>query len=222
MKGKILFALMVVGILVLAGLCVGVAYTKYDSVSTTFTIDDGITVTVNGKEVANGDTVTYTPDMGRMKICVESEYDQYIGYTGRWTSAQDSVSKSFTDKSVKNSGEFTVEFGHGSFTGDMKIAYVDGDEYQTLTMTFNITGDVTVVSEGVEVKNGDVKPYNTDIHITVTANDGQKHNINWSYWWGDSSESGSGNGSEYNSSTSFTVENMAYFDPHNGSVTISI
>lgn len=222
MKGKIIFALMVVGILALAGLCVGLSYNKYDSVSTTFTIDDGITCKVNGKEVASGDTIKYTPDMGKMKICVESEYDQYIGYTGRWTSAQDSVSSSFTDKSVKNSGEFTVNFKHGEFNGNIKIAFIDSDDYQTLTMTFNITGDVKVVAEGVEVVNGDVKQYNNDIHITVTANDGQKHNIAWSYWWGDSSESGSGNGSEYNSSTSFTVENMAYFDPHDGSVTISM
>ena len=222
MKGITVFAAIVVGAILLMGLCVGVSYTKYDSVTTTFEIEDGITCTVNGKEVANGDTVTYTPDMGRMKICVESDYDQYIGYTGRWSSSQGSVASSFTEKSVKNTGELVVDFGHGDYTGNIKIAYIDSDDYQTLTMTFNITGDVKVVAEGVEIMNGDVKQYNTDIHITVTANDGQKHNIDWSYWWGDSSESGSGNGSEYNSSTSFTVENMAYFDPHNGSVTISM
>ena len=188
MKGIILFSLMAAGFILFAGIAIGVNYTKYDEVTTTVTIDDGITCTINGKEVSNGDTVTVSMDLAKMNVCVKSDYDQPIGYVGSWTSGSDTVTSSQKDSSVSHCGKFVINFNHGSYTGSMKIKFFAGDEMQTISMKFHISSDVTVTIAGTQINDGDSYDFKNDIKVSVSANDGQKHNISYSYWWGKEKE----------------------------------
>ncbi len=212
---------MVVGIIVLAGLCVGVAYTKYDKVTTTVSIDDGIIVTISGKEVTDGQTITIDKGVSNIKVEVASSYDQYIGYAGYWTSGSHTVQSTVKDESIQYRGEFLIHFGHGNFTGGLKIAFLSPDmNDQKITMEFTIDSALTVTCNGAAVTSGQVIDYTDDLHITVSTKDGQKRDIQYSYYWGSSCEHGSGQGEEYNSTINFTVENMAYFEHANGEVKI--
>ena len=222
MKGKTLFALMIVGILVFAGLCIGVSYAKYDKVTTTVHFDDGIYVTIDDIEVTNGQTITIDKDLGHFHVAVRSDSDQYIGYAGQWTSGPDHVSVKMRDETIQYYGEFTVHFGHGNFDGGLRISYLGGDTMEPITMKFSIGQGVKVTSNGAEIVNGAEITYTDDATIVVTALDGQKHNINWRYSWSSSCESGSGEGSEYNTSMTFTIENTAYFEHAYGTVNISL
>ena len=215
---------MTVGILAFAALCIGLSYAKYDEVTTTVTLDDGITCCINGKEVSNGDTVTVNMKAAKLKICVSSESDQAIGYLGRWSSADHQVTSSQKDPSTVKNGEFIIDFNHGSYTGTLTVKYLGADSGgQTILFDFNICDGVTVTSGGTEIKNGDTRGFTDDtIYITVTTNDGQKKNISYTYWWGDAGEGGYGSGSEYNSTIQIIIDNMAYFDPETGGVTIKI
>lgn len=222
MKGTTLFVLMIVGILVLAGLCVGLAYHKYDKVTTTVGIDPGITVKIDGIEVKDGETITIDKDLGHFHVEVSSDHEQYIGYAGQWTSGPDNVSVKMKDENIQYYGDFTIHFGHGNYTGGLRIAYISPDELQPITMTFSIGQGVKVTSNGTEVIDGQQVTYIDDATIVVTALDGQKHDIKWNYSWSSSCESGSGEGSEYNSTMSFSIENMAYFEHAYGTVNISL
>lgn len=212
---------MAVGIIVFAGLCVGIAYTKYDKVTTTVSIDDGIIVTISGKEVTDGQTITIDKGVSNIKVEVASSYDQYIGYAGYWTSGSHTVQSTVKDESIQYRGEFLIHFGHGNFTGGLKIAFLSPDMGdQKITMEFTIDSALTVTCNGAAVTSGQVIDYTDDLHITVSTKDGQKRDIQYSYYWGSSCEHGSGQGEEYNSTINFTVENMAYFEHANGEVKI--
>jgi len=212
---------MVVGVIVIAGFCVGLSYIKYDNVTTTFSIDDGITVSVGGKDITDGQTITLDKGVSNIKVEVASSYDQYIGYAGYWTSGKDTVSSTVKDESVQYRGEFTIHFGHGNYSGNMKIAFLSPDmDNQKITMEFTIDPALTVTCNGAAVTSGQVLDYTDDLHITVTTKDGQKRDIQYSYYWGSSCEHGSGQGEEYNSTIEFTVENMAFFEHANGEVKI--
>ena len=222
MKGTTLFALMIVGILALAGLCIGVSYAKYDNVTTTVHIDDGIVVTIDDIEVTNGQTITIDKDLGHFRVAVRSDSEQFIGYAGQWSSGPDHVSVNMRDETIKYYGEFTIHFGHGNFSGGLRISYLAPDMLQPITMKFNIGQGVKVTSGNMEIIDGAEVDFTDDATIIVTALDGQKHNINWRYSWSSSCESGSGEGSEYNTSMTFTIENTAYFEHAYGTVNISL
>lgn len=222
MKGITLATLMIVGILAFAALAIGLSYAKYDEATTTVTLDDGIKCCINGKEVSDGDTVTVKLEAAKLKICVSSEYDQPIGYAGKWTCGDKTVTSSKTDDSTVKSGEFVIDLNHGSYTGAIKIKFVSADmNGQKITMKFTIADGLNVTYGSTTVNNGDSIEFTEDtIYISVATADGEKKNISYSYWWGDSSESGSGSGSEYNTSIQIIIDNMAYFDPQPGEVKI--
>ena len=221
MKGITLATLMVVGILAFAALAIGLSYAKYDEATTTVTLDDGIKCCINGKEVNDGDTVTVKLEAAKLKICVSSEYEQAIGYAGKWTCGDKTVTSSKTDDSVSKSGEFIIDLNHGSYTGAVKIKFIPVDmDGQKITMKFTIAEGLKVTSGNAIITDGQSVEYTTDIYIQVATADGERKNISYSYWWGDSSEGGSGTGSELNSSIQIVIDNMAFFDPQPGEVKI--
>lgn len=224
MKGIVLSALMIAGVLLLAGTAIGLSYTKYDEATTTVTLDDGIRCCINGKEVGNGDTVTVKLEAAKLKVCVCSDSEQAIGYHGRWSSADHEVTGNQKDASTVGKGEFVIDFNHGSYTGILTIKYLGADSGgQTILFDFDICDGVTVTSGGSDIKNGDTRGFTDDtIYITVTTDDGQKRNISYTYWWGDAGEGGFGTGSEYDSTVQIAIENTAYFDPETGGVTIRL
>ena len=222
MKGITVATLMVVGMLAVMAVCVGLSYAKYDEATTTVTLDDGITCTINGKEVSNGDTVTVKLEAAKLKIKVSSEYDQPIGYAGKWTAGDNTVTSSKTDDSTVGSGEFIINLNHGKYTGAIKIKFVSADmSGQKITFKFSIAEGLNVTYGSTAITDGESIEFTDDtIYINVATADGQKKNISYSYWWGDSSEGGSGSGSEYNTSIQIIIDNMAFFDPQPGEVKI--
>ena len=213
---------MIVGILAFAVLGIGLSYGKYDEATTTVTIDDGIKCCINGKEVSSGETVTVKLQADKMKISVSSDYDMPIGYAGKWTSDNHTVTSSKTDDSTVGEGKFIIEFNHGKYTGAIKIKFLNSEmDGQKITFKFSIAEGLNVTSGDTTINDGDSIAYTDEtIYINVATADGQRKNINYSYWWGDSSESGSGSGSELATSMQIIIDNMAYFDPQPGEVKI--
>ena len=222
MKGTTLFALMIVGILVFAGLCVGLAYHKYDNVTTTLSIDDGITVKIDGIEVKDGETITIDKDLGHFHVEVKSDSNEYIGYAGQWTSGPDHVTVKKTDDYIQHSGEFTIHFGHGNFKGGLRVAYAGSETHETITMKYNLGPGLKVTSNGVEVVDGQIVDYDGDATIVATTLDGQRHYIHHEYYWGNDYERGSDTGTELNTSSTFWLDNMADYAPASGEITVKI
>ncbi len=181
MKGKILFALMIVGILLFAGLAICVNYAKYGDVTTEVLLDDGLTCTINGKEVKDGDTVTVGLEYAKLKICVSSNTAALIACSGSWSSDSDRITFSDgTEKSVKNA-EFTIDFGKADhFDGRIFIDNgVDDLDHDPISLYFVYDDAITVKLWGKVIPSGSDLFYKEDIDLEVTTNDGKLHDLHW-------------------------------------------
>jgi len=224
MKGKYLLAFMVAGILLFTAVALGTTCTKYDEVNTTVIMDSDITCTINGKTVTNGQTVSVNPNFSKVKICVSSEYELPIGVAGIWKSDKETVTASSTDSSIVKSGEIGALFGHGTYNGTLRVFFTaDDSDLADITLTFKITGDIMVRTEGVSLTDGCQHTFHGDSTINVTTNDGQRHNITYSgSWSNDCGMSSGASGNDLATSTTIYITDMIYFDPAYGTMTISI
>ena len=219
MKGTTLAVLMVVGILAFAALAIGVSYAKYDEATTVVSIENGITCTINDKEVHNGDTITVRTGEYNMKIRVESEYDLPIGIAGKWTS--DTRTVTCCDLDTK---ELVVAFGHGVFDGKLAIGYTaDDGDIAAVVLKFTIGDGITVTHGSDEIKDGDTYSFPNDSTIVVKTNDGQRHNVKYNgSWSNDYGMSGGANGEELGSSVNISIIDMMYFGDGHGTMEIHI
>ncbi len=219
MKGITILALMTAGFVLFAGIALGVTYAKYDEATTTVTIDNGITCTINGKEVSNGETITVTPDLGSLRIHVESDYALPIGISGGWQSGDDIVTAECNDAT-----DYTVNLGHGKFVGELMIGFIyDSSDLGAVILTFTITDDITVKAGGTTINNGDTYTFNGDGQIIVTTNDGEKHNVKYNGSWSNpDGMSGGASGQELNSSVTIYITDMMFFSDGHGTMDIHI
>ena len=224
MKGKYLLAFMVVGILLLTVMCLGVTYNKYDEVTSQVIMDEGITCTINGKAVADGDVVTVNPNFGKLKICVDSQYELPIGVAGIWKSDKETITASSTDSSIVKSGEIKAMFGHGSYDGTLRVFFTDDDGcLADIVLTFKISDGLMVRSQGISITDGAQFTFSGDSTINVTTADGQKHNIKYSgSWSNDCGMSSGASGNEYGESATINILDTMYFDPGYGTMEITI
>ena len=182
MKGKILFALMIVGILVFAGTAIGVNYSKYGDVTTEVVMDDGLTCTINGKEVKNGDTVTVNLQFTKLKVCVEAEKATRIACSGWWNSSDDRITFQDGTNDEKTCAEFTIEFGKAThFDGSIYIDNCDKEmDHDPICLSLICDFDLITVKIGdKELTEYDSIYYRDDIDITVIAKDGKVHDLHW-------------------------------------------
>ena len=181
MKGKILFAFMIVGILVFAGFAVVVNYAKYGEVTTEVALDDGLTCTINGKEVKNGDTVTIGLEFTRLKVCVKSDSAAKIACTGSWASGKDRVTFDDGTSGDEKCAEFTIKFGKAAnFNGKIFIDKGSDDlDHDPIILYFQYDDSITVKLNGNVVASGTDLYYKDDIDLEVTTNDGLEHDIHW-------------------------------------------
>ena len=221
MKGKYLAAIMVAGMLVFIALSLGVTSTKYDEVTTTVIMDDGIACTINGKTVTNGSTVAVNPDFSKIKVHVESNYQLPICIAGIWTSDKETVTGSCTDGSIVSSGDLKVTVGHGSYNGTLRVFFTDDGDLADIILTFTIGSGITVRSQGITINDGDQFTFHDDSTINVTTNDGQRHDISYKgSWSNDCGMSSGASGSELGSEITIYITDMIYFDPAYGTMSI--
>lgn len=224
MKGITLFALMTAGFILFAAAAIGVAYAKHDEVTTTVVLEDGITCTINGKAVSNGDKVTVKSEGGYLNVHVESNFEQGIGYAGTWQSVSNTVTSSCTDNTVSKCGDFKIAFNHGEYNGRINIQFFDGDgDLAAINLTFTITGDISVSWSGGDITNGQTVSFPGDSKITVKTNDGQRHEVSYSGSWSNpDGMSGGASGGELNSTVIIDIVDCIYFDPATGTMNISV
>ena len=224
MNGKYLAAIMVAGMLVFIVLALGVTSFKYDEITSTVIMDDDLSVTINGKTVHNGDTVTVNPYFGKVTIRAESEYTLPIGIAGIWKSDKETVTASSTDSSIVKSGEIKATFGHGSYDGTVRVFYTaDDSDLAPITLTFKISDGLMVRSQGISITDGSQFTFDNDSTINVTTTDGQRHNIKYSgSWSNDCGMSSGASGEELGEATTIYITDTMYFDPGYGTMTISI
>ena len=218
MKGITLFALMAAGFVLFAGIAIGLSYTKYDEITTTVEVGDGITCTINGKEVSNGETITVPADLGALKVHAETDYDLPIIIAGKWTSDSKTVSDYRIDAKDMN-----VNVGIGKFTGKLIVKFTDDGDLGAVVLTFTIGDGITVKCGGDEIKNGDTYTFDGDSSVIVTTNDGQKHDIKYSgSWSNDYGMSGGASGVELGTSATIYIVDMMYFGDGHGTMDIHI
>jgi len=224
MNGKYLAAFMVAGMLVFIALSLGITSCKYDEITSTVIMDDDITCTINGKVVHNGDTVTVNPTFGKVKIHVDSEYALPIGIAGIWKSDKETVTASSTDSSIVQCGEIKAAFGHGTYTGTVRVFFTaDDGDLAPITLTFKISDGLMVRSQGISITDGSQFTFDNDSTINVTTTDGQRHNIKYSgSWSNDCGMSSGASGEELGEATTIYITDTMYFDPGYGTMTISI
>ena len=183
MKGKILFALMIVGILVFAGIAVGVAYSKYGDVTTKVVMDDGLTCTINGKEVKDGDTITVNLQSTKLKVCVDTEKATRIACTGWWQSSNDRITFQDGTDEEQTCAEFTIKFSMAThFDGSIYIDRCDKEmDHDAIDLYLECDYDLITVKIGdkeLSEKDSNIY-YRDDIDITVTFKDGKVHDLHW-------------------------------------------
>ena len=194
MRGVALLALMTAGFIIFAGIALGVTYTKYDQITTTVTLEDGITCTIEGKEVSSGETIAVNPEFGSMNVHVESATPAVFGYAGKWTSGDDTWKSTGKTDSEATSADFKIDFKHGEFTGSMYICNMGGDyDYKPIAMEFHIEGDeyLKVCIGDTVIHDGDKMTLTGDTSVTISTADGQRHHISYEGWWGNDCEEGS-------------------------------
>lgn len=221
MKGITVFALMIVGVVVLAGVGLGLTCSKYNEISTTVIIEDGITCTINGKEVSSGENIA-VDNNGYLDIHVESETPADMGYSGLWTSSDNVVTKTENIGSEKTSADFKVKFTHNNYSGKMVIKNLGADSLQYINLKFKIDESKVIVKNGDNViKDGQTLSFNYDISLNVSTKDGQKHDITYDGHWSNScGESSGASGSNYTISTNIVIQDFIYYEDANGTMTI--
>lgn len=194
-----------------------------DDTCTTVEVGDGITCTINGESVANGDTVCIKRESGKLRIHVESEFDALLGFKGVWTSEGRTVRGAGVADDVCKTADFTVNFDHGEYKGTLLVANLSTDgDLGPINLTFSFDeSKVTVTHAGAEVKNGDVVSFPNDGTFTVESKIG-RCNLSYGYKWSNPDGfSGGGNYSELNTSITGHVINTCYFDAGTGTMDIT-
>ena len=224
MKGITLATLMVVGIFVLAAGAIGLSYAKYDEATTTVILEDGITCTINGKEVSNGETVTVKLEGGYLNVHAVAPMPMVIGYSGQWTAGDNTCKSTVWTGSEVESYDFKVAINHGKFTGRMVIKDLGGDELQPIELKFSIDeSKVTVKHGGDVIHDGDTFTIYGDDAFTATTVDGQKHTINWDgHWSNPDGESSGASGCHYTVTATISVQDFIYFDKATGTMVITV
>ena len=218
MRGIVLFSLMAVGFVLFAGAAIGLSYAKYDEVTTVVTIEDGITCTINDRAVSNGEKVTFKNGED-LKIHIESEYALPISMAGRWTSD----TKTVTDYRI-DGNDMTVRFGHGIFDGKLKVAFTKDDgDIAAVVLKFTIGSGITAKCGTNEIKDGDTYTFHGDNTVTVTTNDGARHDVKYNGSWSNEyGMSGGASGQELGSSVNISIVDMMYFSDGHGTMEIHI
>lgn len=219
MKGIVLTALMIVGILLFAGTAIGLSYTKYDEVTTTVYIEDGITCTINDKEVRNGDRITIPTGNDSLRIHAVSNYVLPIGIAGKWCSETRTITEYLID-----ANDMEVSFGHGTFEGKLMIGFTAEDsDIAGIVLKFTIGEGITVKCGSDEIKDGDEYRFPNDSKIDVTTNDGQRHDVKYKGSWSNEyGMSGGASGEELGSSITIDIVDMMYFSDGHGTMEIHI
>ena len=181
MKGKVLFALMIVGILLFAGIALCVNYANYGDVTTQVLLDDGLTCTINGKEVKDGDTVTVGLEYAKLKVCVSSDTAALIACSGNWKSDSDRVTYDDGTSDTTKHAEFTIDFGKAvHFDGWIFIDNCNSEmDHDAIDLYLDYDDGITVKLIGNGYLSGDTLIYKEDIDLEITANDGQEHDFHW-------------------------------------------
>ena len=180
---------MVVGILFLAGTALGVTYAKYDEATTEIILEDGITCTINGKEVSNGEKVTSEMKGGYLNVHAESETPIVFGYSGVWYSDDRADVQNGKSTDEVTSYDFKIPFNHGKYNGRMVIKNDASDSYgyvitmvlhfdeSKMTLWFSFYDDFRHDGDTVHILGDDV--------FEVRHVDKQTHDFSWDGYYRD-------------------------------------
>ena len=146
-----------------------------DEITTVVAIEDGMTCTIDGKAVSNGEQIVIK-EKSKLDVHVESADAVRIGAAGNWASEKNEYGKVFTTDSAAKKADFTFELNHGKFTGGLLVynAIQTDDESCTLYLQFNFDESAATVScGGTEIKNGEVFALNEQGTIDVDSKIGE-------------------------------------------------
>ncbi len=226
MRETTILAVAVVVAMVAAGAAIGMNIMKHDEITTEVLMDDGMTCTINGTEVANGDTVTLSLTGGAMSVHIDSQIHGKIAVCGLWASDSASTSVLKSTDSAATAADFHVRFvRHGTYKGAMYISNdaADGD-LAPIILKFTVDESmVTVKNGGTVIHNNDVVTFTNDSELQVTTVDGKSHEITYKGTWSNSSGMSSGaSGSELGTSTTIYIVDTMYFDAGNGTMEVGV
>ena len=188
MKGIVLASLMVVGILVFAGLALGVAYAKYDEATTTIILEDGIRCNIDGKDIGNGEKITTELTGGYLNVHVEYDTPIVFGYSGAWYSDDRTETQDGDSSTEVTSYDIKISFSHGKYNGTLLVRNMASDEYGCpISMVLHF--DESKIKVWFSMANsyrhdGDAITVLGDCVFDISHVDGQVHTFTWDGSWG--------------------------------------
>ena len=227
MKGRTVFALFIFGLLVLTGICIGMSFTKYDKATTTIVLGEGMTCTVNGIEVNDGDEIEVDLDMHKMKVHIETDTPMVIECVGQWANDNNSVTcRDKTDREV-TSADFTLDLGkQGLYQGCLILNEIDTDDldHDPIVLTFYFDESLFDVSfySTVMHNNGVIVVGDVGV-VNITIKDGLPHDFSYDANWVNSyGTKDKVTGEVHGNSISVTINNNNYFSTANGDMHIDM
>ena len=187
-----------------------------EGITTTVTIDEGLTCTMNGVPVKDGQTVSVPLDDGIITLHVESKVAETFGYSGVWESGLVTKRSMNIIEQMVTSYDFVIDFDHVGYTGNMAVGYSNGDDVKPLTIDFTIDDNLTVMFGTQEIKNGDKVTFYKDTELSVTTKDGNRHYINHQGEWSNDCEYASDGGTELTESLIVYILDTFYFGDATG------
>ena len=218
MNVKIIIPILVAAIVAVAAISVfALGSHNDDKITTTVTIEDGLTCTINGQSVNNGGTVTL--EKGPLELHVVSSTMAKLGFAGLWKAGSKTVQEDNQSDFEITTLDYTIYFPHGDFKGDLSIKNLGADDLSPVTLTFKYDETKLKATVGGNiVGNGQTHSFPNDGTIHVESLIGT---VNIKYdgsWTGPYGDTGGAHGNEYASSTDVSIVNCAYFGEMTGTI----
>lgn len=195
-----------------------------DEITTKVSVGEGLTCTINDKEVSDGDEIVLK-ETTELKVCVRSVDSVQIRAAGSWTSDRNVYGDVYTTASPVKDTDFTFKLNHGKFCGKLDIinmAADDGNDICPIHLKFTFDeSKVKVTSGGTEIKNGDTFTFEGDGYVSVESKIGRASLSYDGSWKNGDGMSGGARGSNLGTSVGISIMNLMYFSDGYGDMSIT-
>ena len=195
----------------------------YNESKTTVIVGSGLTVTINGEEVTDGQEFVLD-GKNVLDIHVESALESQIRVSGKWTSDMKTFTKDDVTASPVSSADFSIQLKNGKYTGKLAIfdTISNGSDLAPIELKFTVDESKVKVSwSGGEIKDGDTVTFTGDTYVTVESKIGRADLSLSGSWSNDCGMSGGANQTELCESMSVQILDTIFFDKAYGTMKVT-
>ena len=152
------------------------------NVTTTVTLADDITCTINGKDAGDWQRITVDAKDGKLNIHLESNHNAKFVVAGDWKVGESNVSFSEEETTSSTSADYTVDIGTKGGSGVLSVWDASADDDCDLHLKCSIDAGLNVTCNGNPISDGDVLQFSTG-HMDFTVHpDTPKNYVIYVHW----------------------------------------